>query len=54
MGAPATEGRLAMEAMIAALRDGTMTGGVDPLSDLPDDGLITTDNVEEFTPEWEG
>ena len=54
MGAPATEGRLAIEAMIAALRDGTMTGGVDPLSDLPDDGLITTDNVEEFTPEWEG
>ena len=36
MGATATEGRLAMEAMVQALADGTAAGGIDPLTTLPD------------------
>jgi ribose transport system substrate-binding protein len=54
MGAPVTEGKLAMEAMAAALKDGTVTGGVDPLTTLPDEGLVTKDNVASFTAEWNG
>jgi ribose transport system substrate-binding protein len=54
MGAPATEGRLAMEAMVAALKDGTAMGGIDPLTTLPDEGLVTKDNVSKFTAEWDG
>lgn len=54
MGAPATEGRLAMEAMVTALSDGGMAGGIDPLTELPDGGLVTADNVDKFTAEWDG
>lgn len=54
MGAPATEGRLAMEALVAALADGTASGGIDPLTTLPDEGLITAENVDSFTAEWNG
>jgi ribose transport system substrate-binding protein len=53
-GAPYTEGELAMQAMIAALRDGTVTGGVNPLADFPNGGLVTADNVADFTPQWAG
>ena len=31
-----------------------MTGGVDPLTTLPDEGLVTKDNVAKFTAEWNG
>jgi ribose transport system substrate-binding protein len=54
MGAPATEGRLAIEALIASLTDGTSAGGIDPLTTLPDEGLITAENVDKFTAEWNG
>ena len=53
-GAPADEGRIAMEALIAAMKDGTVTGGVDPLASLPDNGLITAANVADFTAQWAG
>ncbi len=53
-GAPADEGRIAMEAMVAALKDGVVTGGVDPLIGLTDDGLVTADNVSSFTAQWAG
>ncbi|MBC8194513.1 MAG: sugar ABC transporter substrate-binding protein [Acidimicrobiia bacterium] len=53
-GAPGDEGRYAMEAMIAALRDGTVTGGIDPAQSLPDEGLVTADNVSQFEAQWEG
>jgi ribose transport system substrate-binding protein len=53
-GAPGDEGRLAMEAMVRALKDGTMDGGVDPLSSIPDEGLITKENVAKFTAQWNG
>ncbi|MYB28979.1 MAG: sugar ABC transporter substrate-binding protein [Acidimicrobiaceae bacterium] len=52
--APASEGRLAMEAMIAALEDGTYTGGVDPNGGFVDEGMVTSANVDQFTPEWDG
>lgn len=53
-GAPGDEGRIAMQAMVSALRGGPDFGGVDPLVDLPDDGLMTIDNVSLFTPQWAG
>jgi len=53
-GAPYTEGELAMQAMIAALSDGTVTGGINPLADFPNGGLVTAENVADFTPQWAG
>lgn len=53
-GAPATEGTLAMEAMVKALKDGTTTGGVDAGATLPNDGLVTKANVDQFTAQWAG
>ncbi len=52
-GAPGTEGTLAMEAMVAAL-GGTDTGGVDPALSVPNGGLMTPDNIGDFTAEWDG
>jgi len=52
-GAPGDEGRIAMQAMVDALA-GTMTGGVDPLTQIPDEGLVTKDNVDKFTAQWDG
>ncbi len=52
-GAPYTEGRLAMEAMVAALA-GTDTGGVDPAQSVPHGGLMFGENAADFTAEWEG
>ena len=52
--APASEGRLAMEAMISALEDGSYTGGIDPNADFVDDGMVTAANVDKFTAEWDG
>lgn len=52
-GAPGDEGRIAMQAMVDAL-GGKMTGGVDPLTQVPDEGLVTKDNVEKFTAQWNG
>jgi ribose transport system substrate-binding protein len=53
-GAPGDEGRLAMQAMVDALKDGKMDGGIDPLTTVPDNGLITKDNVAKFTAQWNG
>lgn len=53
-GAPGDEGRLAMEAMVDALNNGNDQGGIDPLTALPDGGLVTSENVGQFTPQWGG
>ncbi|MCY3608359.1 MAG: sugar ABC transporter substrate-binding protein [Acidimicrobiaceae bacterium] len=53
-GAPGDEGRIAMEAMVSALTGGPDFGGVDPLAALPDDGLVTAGNVDQFTAQWDG
>ena len=52
-GAPFTEGRLAMEAMVAAL-GGTDTGGIDPALSVPNGGLMFGDNANDFEAEWDG
>lgn len=53
-GAPGDEGRIAMEAMVSALTGGPDFGGVDPLAALPDDGLVTAGNVDQFSAQWDG
>lgn len=53
-GAPGDEGRLAMQAMVDALKSGTKAGGIDPLTSIPDEGLITKENVGKFTAQWNG
>jgi len=53
MGAPGTEGALAMNAMIEALA-GNDIGGIDTALELQDEGLVTADNVADFTAEWDG
>jgi ribose transport system substrate-binding protein len=52
--APASEGKLGVEALIAAVRTGKVTGAVNPVSQLPDDGVVTSKNVAQFTAEWSG
>jgi ribose transport system substrate-binding protein len=52
--APASEGRLAVIAMIKALRQGKSSGGIDPVAGLPDNGIVTKANASQFTAEWPG
>jgi ribose transport system substrate-binding protein len=51
---PASEGRLAALAAIKAVRTGAKTGGQNPVADLPDEGVVTKDNADQFTGEWPG
>jgi ribose transport system substrate-binding protein len=51
---PASEGRLAVVAAVKAVQDGTKTAGVDPVASLPNAGVVTKDNVAQFTAEWPG
>jgi ribose transport system substrate-binding protein len=43
-----------MNAMVEALKTGKVTGGIDPATTLPDEGLVTKANVAKFTAEWNG
>lgn len=52
-GTPATEGRLAMEALVEAL-NGNDLGGIDPALSVQDEGLVTAENAADFTAEWDG
>lgn len=52
--APASEGRLGMQAMIAALKTGKVSGAINPVGGLPDNGVVTKANVSQFTAEWPG
>lgn len=54
MMVPASSGRLAMEAMVSALRDGNDRGVVDPFDGLPNGWIITPDTASQFTAEWPG
>ena len=51
---PATEGRLAADAAVKAVQNGTISPGVNPVAQLPDGGVVTKDNVSQFTAEWPG
>ncbi|MSX41342.1 MAG: substrate-binding domain-containing protein [Actinobacteria bacterium] len=53
-GAPATEGKLLMNAMVEALKSGKVTGGIDPATAVADEALMTKDNIDKFTAEWAG
>jgi ribose transport system substrate-binding protein len=52
--APASEGQLGMEALIKAIRTGTKSGAVNPVGSLPNEGVATKDNVDQFVAEWPG
>jgi len=52
--APGTTGRLGMEAMVKALRDGVESGDIDPFADFPNNGVITKDTADQFVGEWVG
>lgn len=52
-GAPATEGELAINAMIDALA-GTDVGGIDPSDTVPNRGLMLPDNIGDFSAQWDG
>jgi ribose transport system substrate-binding protein len=51
---PATEGRYVVEDLVRAIRAGEPQPARDPVSELPHDGIVTPDNVDEFVPEWPG
>jgi len=53
-GAPGTEGKLLMDAMVKAIKTGKKSGGIDPGTKLPDSGLVTKANVSKFKAEWNG
>ena len=53
-GAPGSEGANAMNAMIRALTEGVHSGGINPLADVTDNGLVTATNVDKFTGQWDG
>jgi ribose transport system substrate-binding protein len=52
--APASEGRLAVQALVKALQTGQDSGAVDPVAGLPDGGVVTQANAGQFTAEWPG
>ena len=52
-GTPATEGKLAMQALVDAL-NGKDDGGIDPGTNAIDDNGVTKDNISKFTAEWAG
>lgn len=51
---PATEGKLAMQCAIAAVRTGKGCGGINVLAGLPNGGVVTQANVASFKAEWPG
>jgi ribose transport system substrate-binding protein len=52
--APSSEGRLAVQALVKALRTGQDSGGIDPVAELPNNGIVTKADVSQFTAEWPG
>ncbi len=54
MQLPATEGRLAVQCAIKAVKTGTGCGGLDPVDTLPSAGVVTRSIVHKFKPEWPG
>jgi ribose transport system substrate-binding protein len=52
--APAREGQLAMQALIAAIETGKVSGAIDPVAGLPNNGILTKANAGQFTAEWPG
>jgi ribose transport system substrate-binding protein len=51
---PATEGQYVVEDLVRAIRTGEPSPPRDPVSELPDDGIVTSENVADFVAEWPG
>jgi ribose transport system substrate-binding protein len=51
---PATEGKLAMQCAIKAVKTGKGCGGIDVLKGLPNGGVVTKENASQFKAEWPG
>ena len=51
---PASEGRYVVEDLVRAIRAGEPQPSRDPVSELPDDGIVTQENVDQFVAEWPG
>ena len=51
---PATEGQLAMECVIKAVKTGKGCGGIDVLKSVPNGGVVTQENASKFKAEWPG
>jgi ribose transport system substrate-binding protein len=52
--APASEGRLAVQALVEALQSGKVSGTINPVGAFPDNGIVTKADSGQFTPEWPG
>jgi ribose transport system substrate-binding protein len=52
--APASEGRLAVQALVAAIQTGKVSGSINPVGAFPDNGIVTKADSGQFTPEWPG
>jgi ribose transport system substrate-binding protein len=51
---PASEGRLATDGLVGAIRTGVSSPEVDPVAQLPGGGVVTKPDVGEFHAEWPG
>ena len=54
MQRPATEGKLAMQCAIKAVRTGKGCAGIDVLKNMPNGGVVTKANASKFKAEWPG
>ena len=52
--APASEGRLAVQALVAAIQTGKVSGAIDPVAAEPNGGIVTKATASQFTGEWTG
>lgn len=52
--APASEGRLAVQALVDAIQTGKVSGAIDPVADKPNGGIVTKATASQFTGEWTG
>jgi ribose transport system substrate-binding protein len=52
--APASEGRLAVQALVEAIQTGKVSGTINPVAAFPDNGIVTKADSSQFTPEWPG
>jgi ribose transport system substrate-binding protein len=52
--APSSEGRLAVQALVAAIQTGKVSGAVNPVAAEPNGGIVTKATASQFTGEWTG
>jgi len=52
--APASEGRLAVQALVEAIQTGKVSGAINPVAQEPNGGIVTKATASQFTGEWTG